>query len=225
MPAPAAYSRSVFLNCPFDADYRPLFQALTFAIAACGFTPRSALEAEDSGDIRILKILDIIEQCSYGIHDISRTESFTAARPDGSSEWLPRFNMPLELGLFMGARRFGNKQQQRKNYLIFDTAPHRFQQFISDLAGQDIKAHGWPGAGADPVACTRAISGGILAVRNWLATKLDGDLLPGGQRITTKLQQFQAELPAMAAEFGQAVDDLSFQDLTALMGIWLTNSS
>lgn len=221
MHAPGAYSRNVFINCPFDNEYRPLLQALTFAVTACGFTPRSALEAEDSGDIRILKILDIIEQCSYGIHDISRTESFSAPRPDGSPEWLPRFNMPLELGLFMGAKRFGNKQQQRKNYLIFDTAPHRFQQFISDLAGQDVKAHGWPGAGADPAARTLAISQTILAIRNWLTTKIDGGLLPGGQRIATQFQQFQAELPELATDFGQAVEDLSFYDLNALIGLWL----
>ena len=222
MPGPASYLRSVFINCPFDVEYKPLFQALTFGVAACGFAPRCALEAEDSGDIRIRKIMDIIEQCGYGIHDISRTEYSALPHPNGSTEYLPRFNMPLELGLFIGAQRFGGKQQQRKNYLIFDTEQYRFQRFISDLAGQDVKAHGWPGAHADAEDCAQAISRSILAVRNWLTTKIDGDLLPGGQLITSKFQSFQAALPELAIEFGQQVEDLSFYDLLALISSWLS---
>jgi len=55
----------------------------------CGCVARCALEAYDSGDVRIEKILDIIDQCKLGIHDISRTEL--------NEHSLPRFNMPLEL--------------------------------------------------------------------------------------------------------------------------------
>ncbi|MBF9222324.1 hypothetical protein [Hymenobacter ruricola] len=218
--ASAPYFRSVFINCPFDADYRLLFNAIAFAVADCGFIPRCALEAEDSGDIRILKILDIIEQCGYGIHDISRTESTPSAKRDGTTELLPRFNMPLELGLFIGAQRFGHGQQKRKNYLVFDVEPHRYQRFISDLAGQDIKAHHWPGMAATAEARDRAVSQLILAIRNWLTTKIDGDLLPGGNRLTARFGQFQAELPDMATEFGQQVMDLSFYDLLALIAGW-----
>lgn len=216
----ADYFRSVFINCPFDSEYLLLFNAITFAVADCGFIPRCALEAEDSGDIRILKILDIIEQCGYGIHDISRTESRVNLRPDGTPEYLPRFNMPLELGLFIGAQRFGKGQQRRKNYLLFDVEPHRYQKFISDLAGQDIKAHGWPGIAATDDEKTQAVSKLILAIRNWLTTKIDGDLLPGGKRITSRFRQFQAELPDLATEFGQQVADLSFYDLSALIIGW-----
>jgi hypothetical protein len=36
------YSRQVFLNCPFDDDYRPLLRAAIFAVQACGFTARDA---------------------------------------------------------------------------------------------------------------------------------------------------------------------------------------
>ena len=39
------YNNSVFINCPFDDDYRSLFRALVFAIEACGFGARCALEA------------------------------------------------------------------------------------------------------------------------------------------------------------------------------------
>lgn len=106
-----AYDRNVFLNCPFDEEYQPLFRAMVFTVEDCGFRARCALEAENSGEVRIDKINRIIRECRHGIHDISRTE------PDPVNS-LPRFNMPLELGLFRGAREFGSRVQQQKNCLI-----------------------------------------------------------------------------------------------------------
>lgn len=34
------YDNSVFVNCPFDSEYRPLFEAVAFSIYDCGFFPR-----------------------------------------------------------------------------------------------------------------------------------------------------------------------------------------
>jgi hypothetical protein len=107
------HDRDVFINCPFDQAYRPLLRALLFAIHDCGFQARSALEVEDSGEIRVQKILRIIGESPFGIHDISRVT------PDRSTK-LPRFNMPLELGLFLGAKAFGSDKQQQKRCLILD---------------------------------------------------------------------------------------------------------
>ena len=126
------YNDSVFVNCPFDAEYEPIFHAIVFAIHDCGYVARCALEAYDSGDVRIEKILDIIDQCKLGIHDISRTEL--------TEHSLPRFNMPLELGLFLGARRW-ERGKTKKIALILDLEPHRYQIFCSDIAGQDIQVH------------------------------------------------------------------------------------
>ncbi|HET7464833.1 MAG TPA: hypothetical protein VFJ82_26555, partial [Longimicrobium sp.] len=89
MPA-ASYDYSVFVNCPFDAEYLPIFRAVFFAVHDCGYLARCALEADDSGEVRIAKINQIIRECRHGIHDISRTEL-------DDRENLPRFNMPLEL--------------------------------------------------------------------------------------------------------------------------------
>jgi len=77
-------NRFIFINCPFDSEYRPLFEAIVFAIYACGFVPRCSLEDGDSGRLRLLKIIDLIDQCTYGVHDISRTEL------DANTQ-LPRF--------------------------------------------------------------------------------------------------------------------------------------
>ena len=79
------------------------------AYAVAGyFTPRSALELDDGSVVRIEKILNIIGDCKFAVHDLSRTEL------DPTTQ-LPRFNMPLELGIFLGAKRFGDAEQNKKN--------------------------------------------------------------------------------------------------------------
>jgi hypothetical protein len=70
----ASYEDSVFINCPFDSEYRPIFYALVFAVHDCGYFARCALEIDDSGLVRIQKIEQIIADCRFGIHDISRVE-------------------------------------------------------------------------------------------------------------------------------------------------------
>src|ERR1051325_1944586 len=100
------YTDRVFINCPFDPDYLSLLRAATFTVYRCGFVPITSLN-EDNGTVqRIEKIEAIIESCMYGIHDISRVQ----LNPNG----LPRFNMPFELGLFLGAKRYGTNNQRKK---------------------------------------------------------------------------------------------------------------
>lgn len=50
--------------------------------------------------------------------------------------------MPFELGLFLAAKKFGASPQDRKKILILDRTRYRYQKFLSDIGGQDIKAHG-----------------------------------------------------------------------------------
>ena len=85
----------------------PCLNAIVFAVHDCGFMARCALEEEDTSQVRIDKIYAIIADCRYGIHDISRTELDEVSG-------LPRFNMPLELGIFLGAKKFGVKEQKKK---------------------------------------------------------------------------------------------------------------
>ena len=77
----------------------------------------------------VTKNLDLIEVCRFGVHDISRIER------DAVND-LPRFNMPFELGLFLGARRFGKGDQRRKLCLVLEAERYRYQKFLSDIAGQ-----------------------------------------------------------------------------------------
>lgn len=193
----------VFINCPFDAEYRPLFEAMVFAIHHCGFVARSAVEMDDGGDVRIDKVAAMIGQCRLSIHDISRTE------PDPVSG-LPRFNMPLELGMFLGAKRYGNPRQRRKRCLILDREQYRYQQFCSDIAGHDVRSHG-----DQPTIAIRI-------VRDWLRNALaDAGTFPGGPRIASRYAAFQAELPLICELLGLDVEELAFNDLTLLISIWL----
>src|SRR5689334_12630475 len=125
----------VFINCPFSNDYEEKFRAAVFAVTRCGFKARCAREEDDAGQVRIEKICNIIRKCRYGIHDISKTEL-----DPGSN--LPRFNMPFELGLFLGAKKLGSSSNQRnKKTLVLDRSLYRYQKFISDIAGQEVHSH------------------------------------------------------------------------------------
>ena len=196
------YNDNVFINCPFDAKYKPLFDAMVFAVHDCGFIPRCALEEEDASQVRIDKIYSIIADCRYGIHDISRTEL------DRDSD-LPRFNMPLELGVFLGAKKFGIEEQKRKKCLILDTERYRYQQFISDIAGQDIQAHN---------NSPREV---ITHVRNWLRTASRRESIPGGSIIWRRYRDFRRDLPQTAREYQLTVEDLIFNDYTLVVTRWL----
>jgi len=129
------YDKSVFINCPFDRDYKPLFEAIIFTVFDCGFRPRCALETEDGGQVRMEKIFGLIGDSKLSINDLCRVDL-------DSTTNLPRFNMPLELGIFLGARRFGQGSQRQKRCLIMDRERYRYRAFISDIAGQDIREHG-----------------------------------------------------------------------------------
>lgn len=65
-------NRNVFLNCPFDFSYQDLFFAAVFTILACNRQPRCALESLDSGQNRLDKIVGLIRESQYSIHDLSR---------------------------------------------------------------------------------------------------------------------------------------------------------
>lgn len=194
----------VFINCPFDQAFAPTFRALIFAILVCGFRPRSARELDDGGQTRLDKIYDLIEECRYGIHDLSRTELDPINK-------LPRFNMPLELGLFLGAKRFGDKHQRRKRLLILDVEQYRYQRFISDLAGMDIHEHR-----GDPVSALRE-------ARNWLANVSRREL-PSPDRVRRIHDAFLADLPDLAAALEFRPDDIPYFDYERIVARWLVEA-
>lgn len=201
----ARYTDNVFINCPFDLMYKPLFDAMVFTVHDCGFIARCALEEEDASQVRIDKIYNIIADCRYGIHDISRTEL-------DENSGFPRFNMPLEFGVFLGAKKFGVAEQKRKKCLVLDKEPYRYQQFISDIAGQDLQAH------------NNHVETIVRVVRNWLRTASGRRTIPGGSTIWRHYQEFLRALPRTAERFQLEVEDMIFNDYTLVLEEWLKTS-
>lgn len=199
-----AYSNSVFLNAPFDRSYKRLFEAAIFAIYDCGFTACSAKEDEDSSTPRVEKLYKLIQNCKYGIHDISRVTL------DGKNR-LPRFNMPLELGIWLGAKRYGSKRDKEKRALVLDKVDHRYQKFCSDISGQDPKSHN-----NDATIIIRR-------VRNWLRNSPDykNVAFPGPEKIVARYEQFRRELPSQCKLKGLNWRNLEFNDYSRLVAGWL----
>ncbi len=203
MIEPAHYQRNVFINCPFDDGYKPLFQAIIFTVQACGFAPRCAQEEDNTADIRIQKIIRIIDACHYGIHDISKADL------DQNTQ-LARFNMPLELGIFIGAHHFAPAKHynQNKKFMVMDSEPFRYQKFISDINGQDIKAHDLK---EEKI---------IQHVRDFLATS-SRKQLAGSEYLLQQYTLFRSQLFAICQQLKWTVGQLTFVDFTDCINTWL----
>ncbi len=171
---------------------------MVFAVMDCGYVPRCSLECSDAGNTRLEKLARLIRECPHGIHDISRTEL------DAENK-LPRFNMPFELGLFLGAKFFG---QGGKRCLILDRERYRFQKFISDIGGQDPKSH------------KNAAAALIDAVRNWLAEDIRPIRIPGGKQIHRRFMEFKAEYPSLCQESQLDHARFHFNDYCLLVSLW-----
>lgn len=188
------YNDSVFINCPFDDDYKPILRAIVYTIYRCGFFPQTALDEDDGTEIRLLKIFRKMKGCRYGIHDLSRIELNDAN--------LPRFNMPFELGVFFGAKHFGDAVQNRKNALVLERDRYVYQQFISDLNGIDTKAHN-----NNPVMA-------MVRVHSWLYTASQRKRsIPGEALLRRQYNEFIALLPDLAAGTAYSVENLPFLNL------------
>jgi len=202
---PKRFGDSVFINCPFDDDYWPIFEAIAFTVIASGFAPRCALEELDSGTVRVDKIRRIIRGCRYGIHDLSRIE--LSAPSD-----LPRFNMPFELGLDVAARAFGPRELRRKRFLVLDAEPYRYQAFISDISGQDIRCH------------RNSPDRAIDMVRNWSRTTSGRTRIRGPVAIKQQFKLFATWLPENCDRSGFDRDNLLFVEYVEMATQWIATS-
>ena len=197
-------SKSVFINCPFDEPFRPILRAIVFTVIASGFHPRSALDATDGAELRLSKIAAMIGACDWGVHDLSRVEVAAGA--------LPRFNMPMELGIHLGARLLGEKRQRRKRALILEAEPHRYDAALSDISGQDIEVHA-----NDPEQAIRC-------VRNWLSEHRPRSAvpLPGAAAMQHDYRIFRDEIGALLkARRLDPLDELTHADFLFAVRDWI----
>jgi len=183
MPINDSYNKNVFINFPFDSEYAEIVRAVSFTISDCGFKPRCALERQNSGEDRIQKIEQLIEESQFGIHDISCTQL-------DKNHGFPRFNMPFELGLFFGARRYSSKKQQKeKQCLVFEKNENDYDKYISDISGRDIEYH------------HMKYEKVIEKTRDWLSGFIDR-LTPGAKIITERYGNFLSDMPTLCYELG-----------------------
>jgi hypothetical protein len=134
---PLARDESVSLNIPYDPAFENLLLAYIAAISAYGFGPRATLEIP-FGQRRLDRILLLIQQSQYSVHDLSRVQL------DRKAPSTPRFNMPFELGLVIALERTTHPDH---SWIVCETVPHRIKKSLSDLDGTDAYIHGGTIAG------------------------------------------------------------------------------
>jgi hypothetical protein len=165
-----SFEKNVFINCPFDEEYKLLLKPIIFTIIYCGLHPKIA-ESEDSGETRIKRIEKLIEESKYSIHDLSRMKA-------ASKGEIARFNMPFELGLDFGCKRFKGGQHSEKKSLILDIGKYRYHKAISDISGNDIAFHNFKPENA------------IREVRNWLKKINHTQTLPSANKVWIDYNEF-----------------------------------
>lgn len=164
------FETNIFINCPFDNDYRTLLRPLLFASIYFDLEPQIS-QTQSSATIRINQIKNHIKASKFSIHDLSRS------KPMKKNE-LPRFNMPYELGLDIGCAEFGIKKFKGKRILILETDRYHYQKVLSDISGQDIENHD-----NDPATLIRKF-------RNWLSTVDNLKAYPSGNVVWIAYNQF-----------------------------------
>lgn len=202
------FGANVFVNCPFDADYRPLLNPLLFTIRYLGLRPRIALERSESGESRIAKIIELIEGPKYAIHDLSRLK----ANRKGE---ISRLNMPFELGVDWGCRQFGRGRLSDKKIVILEASRFTYQAALSDIAGSDIAAHR-----NEPEEV-------VSVVRNWLANQCRFSA-PGKGKIWGAFTECMGQLHDDLRDRGfdpNDIENLPVSELLAYIGEWVSADS
>jgi len=195
------YRQTVFINCPFDESYGEIQNYIIFTILYLGFDVKIASQVQGSEHNRLSKIQDMIGSAQYSIHDISRLQASKKGE-------FYRLNMPLELGMDIGAKRYCKKYNDKK-FLIFESEKYSAQKAASDLNGLDPKAH-------QDVA-----EKAMQIVRDWLEN-MKPSRADGAERIEGAYLAFTevfyedrrargfSEERALAATAGELIDDMKY---------------
>jgi len=184
-----AFSKNVFINCPFDNTYKRLLHPIIFTIIYSGLEPKIS-KLEDSGSIRLKQIIKLIKESKYSIHDLSRMKSKKSGE-------LARFNMPFELGLDLGTRGIGTSQLKKKKCLILDVERYRYQAAISDMSGSDIASYGK----------RNQVEKIIEKIRDWFTTVLN-PIQPASSMLYLEYSEFISDLQIELEELSFNKDDI-----------------
>jgi len=195
-------AKNVFINCPFDNEYFALLRPLLFSIIYLELSPKIS-ETSDSGEVRLHKIKELMTTSKFSIHDLSRMEPLENGK-------LPRFNMPFECGIDFGIRLSNPEVYRDKKFLILEKERYRYQRVISDISGNDIKAHG-----NDPEQI-------IKVVRDWFKP-INKDI-PYHKEIWLAYNEFEFDYETILDSEGydpKDISSLTFSDLIENMTAWI----
>jgi hypothetical protein len=120
-------TQSVFLNIPYDDQFEELYLAYIVGLTQLGLHINATLAVPNQG--RLDRIVGLIEESDVSIHDLSRIEL---------SSGIPRFNMPLELGL---ALYRSHTTKGRHRVFVFEKKAYRMLRSMSDINGIDPQIH------------------------------------------------------------------------------------
>lgn len=197
------FGKNVFINCPFDTDYRQMILSILFTVKHLGFTPKVSIEKSDAGIARLANIVSLVELCKFGVHDLSRILAIKKGD-------YARMNMPFELGIDYGCKMYKGGLHKNKKILVLEKDKYRYQKALSDLSGSDIKSHN-----DEPIKV-------IKAIRDWFVTE-ELKTGAGHQRIWYDFNDFISNLHDKLVQEGHELEDFDevpIPEIMAYMDLW-----
>ena len=194
------YERNVFLNYPYDRSHQAIVDSMIFAVLCCGFSPRSADEEFGGLNQRLERIVSLISDSKYGIHDLSASTEIAGDRP--------RLNMPFELGIFYGATKLGEEKHRSKQGFVFDEDFGKNHAALSDASGLDLQPH------------KRQTALVLVAIQRYFRDKVTHPIV-GPAQLLSLFNQYSRDIPSFCAEFGLIPGNLSYAERRGLMTEWL----
>lgn len=153
---------------------------MVLTAVACGFDPRCARETDWKGQVRATRITDLLAECKYSIHDLSR-------RRGQGDENLARLNMAFELGMAFGIQQFRSKLGGPSHeWLVMGPPDTVIDKVISDLKG------------FHPVHHNETVPVVIMRVWDWLTQLPDFKAAPTAGVILDNYPKFVESLEAGA---------------------------
>jgi hypothetical protein len=125
-------SYQVFLNYPFDDEYRDLALGLHFAVVAANLIPVCAKDLSAPDRVRVDMLIKAITNSQYSVHDLSR------GKGEGAGNY-SRLNMPIEYGMALFYDINSDGAAHRCAFLV--ASPHEYHAYASDLSGLDPQYH------------------------------------------------------------------------------------
>ncbi|MBN7800603.1 hypothetical protein J0A67_07010 [Algoriphagus aestuariicola] len=197
-------TKNVFINCPFDNEFYPLLKGIFFVLIYLDFKPKIA-ETSDSGQVRILKIKDLMLSSPLSIHDLSRIDPLV-------TDAAARLNMAFEMGIDFGLKYSGIAELEAKRFLILEKEDHRYKTFLSDISGNDIKSHR-----NDPELV-------IKSIRDWIKAQGQEAAIPRHKLIFSAYNEFSLFYNQMISSEGydpKEITAVTFSDVIEIMANWI----